>query len=743
MPQAVSRGQSGVLPLYLTFQHPDPGGSPVGVTRLRIRIEREDGSDVIPAALLSRAVMIADGETLQVAVPDTSGSILGFDLPMPVLVSGPDAATLALALDISASTAVPDFRLVLTDTSAVRAADAPTGAPVLPVLAGAAWPVATGLARVQASPAGLDVAATPMSPASAGRSQNDVVIARLDLYNPGTTGVTSDVRIGALDLKLADTLGGRIAKPGHIVRRLKLRSGPLTYADRVIAPQADSVMTLTLSPLLAVPVNTPIEVQLVADLSDTAALGSFRLEVGDSARFDARDPNSGNRVPVTFATHPVTGPVITVEARADTVFAAGIPHLPPTVGVAARGVHAISVVLRHPGQPGTGRLRVDAITARCIDETGAALTAATFVDRMEVLWNGATVATVPDPPASGNAIRAPLPGTLLAPGDTARVTLVLDFEASAPPSTFALAINANGLEVVDANLLQPARVVVENGGDFPLLSGITRLVPPSRTLLTDLEDAMPAVVAPDGLEQTAGTLVLTNSAAAGSGPVRVGSLVVRARDASQAIAIGAAVARVSLASGGTPIASSAALTADSTTATLTFPTELSLEPGQPARLELRFATRTNPAAPSFALALESADVGVVQPGNPLLDVAVLPAPGRAFPLATATATYAAASLAGSWSNFPNPFSPGHGGTTFTYYLPAAARVTLELWTGRGDRVAVLIDGADRSAGLHQDDVWDGRNGAGATVQNGVYVALLTVEMAGRTERLRRKVAVVR
>jgi hypothetical protein len=744
MPQAVSRGQIGVLPLYLTFQHPDPNGSPVAVHEVRLRIEREDGSDVIPSSLLTRAVVISAGETLQVATPDTSGSMLTFALPAPLIVSGPDPATLAIGLDISPATAVPDFRLVLTDTSAVHAADAPTGAPVRPALQGATWPAASGLARVQATPTGLDVAADTMAAARAGRGQNDVVLARLNLFNPGTTGVTSDVRLGALDLKLADTLGVRIAKPGHVVHRLKLRSGPLTYADRVIAPQADSVMTLTLSPLLAVPVNTPTEVLLVADVSDTAALGSFRLEVGDSARFDARDPNSGNRVPVFYAAHPVAGPPVTVEDRADTVFVAGVPHLPPTVGVAARGVHAISVVLRHPGLPGTGRLKVEDITARCIDETGAPLVPATFIDRMDVLWNGTSAASVPDPPASGNAIHVPLPGLVLEPGDTARVTLVLDFEASAPPSTFALAINnAGALEVVDANLDLPATAVVEGGGEFPLLSGITRLVPPSRTLLVDLADAMPAVVAPDGLDQTAGTLTLTNSAAAGSGPIRVGSLVVRARDAGQALAIGAAAGRVSLAVGGSPIGSSAALTADSTTAMIVLPSELSLEPGVPMPLELRFATRLNPAASTFALAIEAADIGVVQPGNPLLDVAVLPAPGRAFPLMTGATSYAAASLAGSWSSFPNPFSPARGGSRFTYYLTSAARVTLEIWTGRGERVAVVVDGQDRTAGLHQDDRWDGRNGQGATVQNGVYVALLTVEMAGRTEHLRRKVAVMR
>ena len=164
----------------------------------------------------------------------------------------------------------------------------------------------------------------------------------------------------------------------------------------------------------------------------------------------------------------------------------------------------------------------------------------------------------------------------------------------------------------------------------------------------------------------------------------------------------------------------------------------------PVDLVLRFATRTDPSVPTVALAIDAPDIGVVQPGNPLLDVSILPAPGRAFPLVTASATYGSAGLEASWSSFPNPFSPARGGATFTYYLPSPGRVTLEIWTPRGERVVTLLDSATRAAGLHQSDVWDGRNGQGAVVQHGVYVADLVVRLDdGTSEHLRRKVAVVR
>ena len=62
----------------------------------------------------------------------------------------------------------------------------------------------------------------------------------------------------------------------------------------------------------------------------------------------------------------------------------------------------------------------------------------------------------------------------------------------------------------------------------------------------------------------------------------------------------------------------------------------------------------------------------------------------------------------------------------------------------GDKVATLLSSVSRAPGLHQEDRWDGRNGVGNAVVNGVYVAELIAHYPdGRSERILRKVAVVR
>lgn len=67
-------------------------------------------------------------------------------------------------------------------------------------------------------------------------------------------------------------------------------------------------------------------------------------------------------------------------------------------------------------------------------------------------------------------------------------------------------------------------------------------------------------------------------------------------------------------------------------------------------------------------------------------------------------------------NYPNPFNPS---TTIAYQLPAAERVTIEIYNVLGQRVRQLVNGY-QPAGRYTL-VWDGRNEAGEQVASGVYL----------------------
>ena len=128
----------------------------------------------------------------------------------------------------------------------------------------------------------------------------------------------------------------------------------------------------------------------------------------------------------------------------------------------------------------------------------------------------------------------------------------------------------------------------------------------------------------------------------------------------------------------------------------------------------------------------------------LVMVRVEPAEGEFFPYWTEIGSFSGASLAESYSNFPNPFAAGREQTTFVFSLDQPATVSLRLLTAHARPVQTLISDEFRPAGLYQEDKWDGRNGNGVVIQNGVYVAELTVVYQdGTKERQMRKVAIVR
>ena len=134
----------------------------------------------------------------------------------------------------------------------------------------------------------------------------------------------------------------------------------------------------------------------------------------------------------------------------------------------------------------------------------------------------------------------------------------------------------------------------------------------------------------------------------------------------------------------------------------------------------------------------------MQPSDPLLSVAVMPEAGQTFPFWTQAGNFSGLSLAESYSNFPNPFAAGRQQTRFAFRLEKPARVSLFVWTSHGGRVRTVLDGISLPQGLHQSFSWDGRNGAGQTVANGVYFAEIQVAYDdGSHQSAMRKVAVSR
>ncbi len=744
LPSTVTRGQTGVLAWSMTFTHPgDPGAADIWLRGFVVRLQTQAGGPIVPADLLSRVVVreaaniYLDRDSLE-----TAGSTVDLTLTTPVRIATGSPVTLSLRLDVSSTTGVPDFRLILDDGASFQADDAVSGAPAVVFLENQTYPLQTGLARVVESAVELQISPVPGPERRTGLGQDAVPLGRLKLENPGVAGLSSDVRLSSLAITIQDSLGNPSADLRDYLERIRVRGPGALHADLALSA-GGAVLVVPFSPALLIPADVPIHLDLEADLAVDVPPGIFRLALGDSSLVDARDASSGTPVPVRYPTQPVLGDTVRVELTAEQLAVRGTPLLPPSVGVGQGGLNALRAVLRHPGGPSIARIRLDSLVVRILDETRLPLPPATYVDRLVVQWNGVDRATVFNPPATGGLIPVGLPDLLIDPGQSDTLTLVLDLESSAPGGYLELTVEAEDLFVADANLGTPIAVLPDTGFLLPMSSGLTHLEPPATTMAVGLTSLMPAALPPDGTEFPVARISLRNSAPAGSSPIRVDGLrLIASSGDGGPFALGAAADRLVAYIDGVPWATSATLTPDSSAASLAAASPVSIPPGPPIEVEVRMVPRTPAPIASLRVGLEDRGVGVVQPQG--VTVAVLPEPGTQFTMWTEVGSFGSTSLSGSYANFPNPFAAGREPTTFVYFLPQPARVTLRIFSARGHAVVTLLDRASMPAGLQQSDRWDGRNGAGSIVTNGVYFAELVAELDdGTRERVLRKVAVLR
>lgn len=746
MPLEVSRGQTGVVPFSLTFTNRGgTGASTVSLSGLRLRVEDGNGVPIAPADLIT-SVVVAEGTNVYLATSSlpSTGSDLDLVFDAPAYVTPEQPTTLSFRLDIAASAVAPSFRVVIVDSTDITAEDRTSGAPVRIRLETGAFPLRSGTARLVAAPTGLQISAGASSEQRVGAGSVDVPLLTVRIQNPGVDGVTSDVRVGSVGVTVTDTTGAPVPAPRAWLDRLVVRTATQTLAARIVGAADGPDLTLALAPPLACPVNAPVDLTIAGDVADSAAVGAFSIRLGAPATVQAWDANTQDTVTVTYASSPIAGAPVIVERAAAAVRIRGVPLFPSTLRVGDTDVAAIDIVVRHPDGAGTARVRIDSVAVACSDEQRRPLAPGTYLARLRVLADGVERVTQTAFPPSG-AVSLPLGGIVLSPGDTAIVRVVADIAATAPAGYLELTAPTAGLAAFDANSGVRLTPLPEPGTLLPPVSGLARLEPPARELVALLDSRMPVVLAGDGADVVAGILRLSNTASAGSGDVRLDHLVVRAADRDLvAIAIGSAATHVAAYVNGILWAESAALTPDSSTASLPADSLLLVPPGGTVEVELRVASAGVPEGRALRLGLDESGIGVVQPTSALLAVQVRPGPGHSFPLWTEAGTVGAATLEASYSNFPNPFAAGREATSFVYYLRSDGRVSLRIFTPSGERVAEVVHDEARSAGLHQLDAWTGRNGAGDLVRNGVYLAELLARYAdGATERVVRKVAVRR
>ncbi len=744
MPFSLNRGQQGVVPMTLTLLNTGgPDRANLRLNQLVVTLDDGDGNAVIPADLLSRAA-VNEGANVFAdrSVLETSGQTMTLVLDPPVVITDSEPVTLGLRLDIRPDTAVDRFRISFAQAADLTVVDDLSGLARTVLLSAGTFPVSSAAGSVVSQATGLVVSAPVQPDVTAGSGQTDVTLLQLDLLGSGDDG-SSEVKVGGFAVALVDTLGQPVPNAAALLSRLWVE-GPLgTNVIHELTGPADSVVVFNLLPQLTVPVGTTaVPLTVHGELAADPQLGPIQLRLRPSTAFDARDGNNSAGVLVTYQPTQITGPRVTIQAPAPDLLIAVSGELPPVTALGARDILAMTLTLNHPGPVAAGAVRLDTLRLSCLDLDRQPQDPGSVLDGYRVFWQGADL----NVPAfyENNLIVIPLGGQLLAPLATGILTLRVDVESNAPAGGFELMLAASGLRPVDHNLGTAVQLNPAPGFALPASSNLTRLQPPTDEVEVIWHDRMPPLLPVGDARVEVMRLALTNPAPTGTAPAELAALVLRAADRDgHPLLAGEVLSGVVVEIGGTVWADVMSVATSDSTVFLAGAGPLTLQPGVKMNLVIKVGVKATGSQTGLRLGLRADDVVCVEPGS-TSRILVRPVAGATFPFWTAAAAAGSASLSESYINFPNPFAAGREETHFAFALAQAATVTLQIWTPRGEPVTFLVQDESLAAGLYQDLVWDGRNGKGQTVRNGVYLAELKVQFGnGSSERLLRKVAVVR
>ncbi|MGM0567621.1 MAG: hypothetical protein ACQESB_00220, partial [Elusimicrobiota bacterium] len=98
-------------------------------------------------------------------------------------------------------------------------------------------------------------------------------------------------------------------------------------------------------------------------------------------------------------------------------------------------------------------------------------------------------------------------------------------------------------------------------------------------------------------------------------------------------------------------------------------------------------------------------------------------------------------LISDFVNYPNPFNPSGGDTTFRYYLGKKAKVSINIYDNSRSLVKNIVKNELKLPGQNEE-IWDGRNFKGEFTANGIYHAEIIAEN-GQEHRMYRSIAVLR
>jgi len=701
----------------------------------------DEGGAPIPVQSVALMVRLRDESKVLCSVPTggVSEATIALSLAERALFKPGAAETFRISMDIAPAAAAQNFRLVVQSAAALTIADHNSGVPV--PFTGTTFPWAMSAVTLNDPATTLAVRLEPRLPGHVNRGQERVAAFDLILTNASGSSA-ADMSVSEITFMTRDDAGDSI-DTGKLLRSFRL-DGPdgstLTFIEGFTGSAS---VRCRLQPPVVVSAQGSVALHAGIDCLIEPGADGFSVALVDSLDIAVRDVNSGRPAdvradPSGSEGFPMSSGRALFRDPLREIVVAGSGLLGERITAGGQRVPAIRVMLRHPGNAGESPASLDSVTIRFLDETGRAIKPGNHLSAIRIGSGDSELATVyvTAEHSSDIPFRFSTP-MFVEPGSADTFDISIDLDESPTPGRFQMHVNAAGLDIVDAT---DGRRGIDLLGNFPLTSGLARVIFPAQQVLFEAVGLLPANVAA-GEEIDVFRLRFSRVPGMTACRAFVRSIAFDVLDRN-----GASIDPVN-------VIADVRMTDDSgdigTTWTVAggrlridITDTVSVADGEVRACTFKMRLAPNPSVSVLSLRVSvPEDVSCTDEATGGA-VAVSAASG-AFPFSSGRAAILGRDLAASFSNYPNPFVVGRETTRITFYLPTDGAVTLKVYTVTGEPVRTIADVAALKTGLHQEFSWDGRNGRGETVLNGVYYLFFKATLDGREHVYKRKVAVVR
>jgi len=743
-PVNLNRGRSDVAAIEMTASYSGSCPGCAGVDISRISLLFTDGAgNPVPVGEVIDALTFEDKERVLASIV-TRGVTDSFvtivpDQPITMVPGG--ISTSKISIDVAPDAPAGEFRIRIESASWLSIEDHNSGEPV--AFGGIDFPWSTNTVTLKDPATELTAAMTGTIPDRINRGQENVPVFMMTLTNDGGSS-GADISVSMLELGMLGD-GGVPAEPGGAIRKFQLRdqSGYTFFATGDFGDSGS--IECIFNPGLIISPGIPLVLHASIDASFEPAGSVIGFSLEDSLGISARDINSGASVAVTADTDEgFSFPMVTNMAcfmdplGGISVEASGL--LPDGMMASDEGVAVFDIVVAHTGQPGESPAELSSITLRLLDNAGMGIAVNSIVEELSVMAGDTVAGTIYPSSADTSSY---ITVTLMRPlkmnaGESLVLSVILCVDDRAPTGYIQFHIAENGVYVSDAT---SGERFADMEGAFPLTSGISEIFLPADRITFDAKSIIPSNAAPGG-EIAVFAIGFYRGAGEGGSNVVVNALaVVLLNIDGTPLDAQSVVEAVRLECGGADISHYADMTEG--VIDIALQDVPGIAPGSSLEMRLYCTLSGTGGAKGVSAVIESPGAVGCHDAASGLPVAVYPAEGRAFPFQSAVSTLIADDIRASFSNYPNPFTPSETATRIVFYMPVRGRVELGIYTVLGRLVRRLIGGEYLEAGLHQDIVWDGENGSGEKVMNGVYHLVLRIDEGAGWKEYRRKAAVAR